>query len=96
MPNNYKKKRVESSSANAEGDRGLLQSLKEIQESTRERRAQMDDMDFNFALEVAGRLRRLSPKLNAFAKLQIQQLLFDIEFQEDSNELAYQGNGYNF
>ena len=79
-----------------EEDKALLQSLKEIQETARERRAQKDDMDFNFALEVAGRLKRLPPRQNAFAKLQIQQLLFSVEFQETQNETPYQDSPYHF
>ena len=63
-----------------EGDKALLDSLKEIQDNARERRTKKEDMDLNFALEVAGRLRRLPPRQNACAKLQIQQLLFSIEF----------------
>ena len=49
-------------------------------------------MDANFALEVAGRLRRLPTRQNAFAKLQIQQLLFNIEFHPESAEPAYQAD----
>ena len=72
-----------------EADRALVQSLKELQESSRERRtAQKADMDINFALEVAGRLKRLPPRKNAYVKLQIKQLLFYVEFPDnDSDEL---------
>ena len=45
-------------------------------------------MDINFGLEVAGRLKRLTPRQNAIAKLQIQQVLFNIEFQGPGNELV--------
>ena len=92
-----KRKRIDSA---GEVDKALLQSLKDIQESSRERQAQKENMDLNFGLEVAGRLRRLPPKQNAFAKLQIQQLLFSIEFQDSSNDYhnyySYQENAYQF
>ena len=89
-----KRKRVDS--ASGEVDRALLQSLKDIQESMHQRRVQKEDMHLNFALEVAGRLRRLPPRKNAFVKLQIQQLLFSVEFQdsETADELLCQGNAY--
>ena len=49
-----------------EGDKALVESLREIQEASRQRRAQKEDMDTNFALEVAGRLKRLPPRQNAY------------------------------
>ena len=58
----------------------LIKSLEVIQANAHERRSQKEDMDYNFAMEIAGRLRRLSPQCNAYAKLHIQQLLFNIEF----------------
>ena len=78
------------------GDKALVESLREIQEASRQRRAQKDDLDTNdtnytndldtnFALEVAGRLKRLPPRQNAYAKLKIQQLLFEIEFSEQES-----------
>ena len=75
-----KRKLVDSASRQV--DKALLQSLQYIQESAHECQARKEDMDLNFALEVAGWLRRLPPRQNAFAKLQIQQLPFNIEFQE--------------
>ena len=54
-----KKRRMDSA---GEGDKALLESLKEIQDNARERRTKKEDMDLNFALEVAGRLRRLPPR----------------------------------
>ena len=42
-------------------------------------------MDTNFCLEVAGRLKRLAPKENAFVKLKIQQLLFEVEFANNAS-----------
>ena len=90
------KKKAKIETAMGEGEKALLQSLKEIQETARGRRTQKEDMDANFALEVAGRLRRLPPKQNAYAKLQIQQLLFSIEFHQESAEPAYQVNSYQY
>ena len=66
LPPRRKKAKVDMA---IEGDKLLLKSLKEIQEAARERQAQKDDMDMNFALEVAGRLRRLPPRQNAYVKL---------------------------
>ena len=63
-----------------ECDKILVQSLKDIHERSLQRSIQKEDLDTNFCLEVAGRLKRLSPKDNAFAKMTIQQLLFEIEF----------------
>ena len=67
------------------GDNMLVKSLQEIQERARERRAE-EDMDLNFALEIAGRLKRLNPRQNAYVKLQVQQLLFNVEFGQDTVE----------
>ena len=75
--------------------RAFFQTLKELQESARERRGQKEDMDFNFALEVAGRLKRMTPRQNALANLQIQQLLFNIEFPGQQVE-SYHVNVYEF
>ena len=58
VPPRRKKAKVDTA---IEGDKFLVQSLKEIQETARERRAQKEDMGTNFALEVAGRLKRLPP-----------------------------------
>ena len=68
-----------------ECDKLLVQSLKDIQERSHQRQAQRDDMDTNFCLEVAGRLKRLAPKENAFVKLKIQQLLFEVEFANNAS-----------
>ena len=74
----------------------LVKSLQEIQERARERRAEKDDMDLNFALEIAGRLKRLNPRQNAYVKLQVQQLLFNVEFGQDTVEPYYQHDPYQF
>ncbi|KAL5460196.1 hypothetical protein EMCRGX_G033624 [Ephydatia muelleri] len=63
-----------------ECDKLLVQSLKEISDRAMQRQVQKDDMDASFCQEVAGRLKRLSPKDNALAKMKIQKFLFDIEF----------------
>ena len=68
-----------------ECDKLLVQSLKDIQERSHQRQAQRDDMDTNFCLEVAGRLKRLAPKENAFVKLKIQHLLFEVEFANNAS-----------
>ena len=60
----------------------IIQSLRDIQETAQQRRTQKEDMDANFCLEIAGRLKRLEPRKNAYAKLQIQKLLYDVEFSE--------------
>ena len=70
----------------------LIKSLQEMQESVRERRAQKEDMDLNFALEIAGRLRRLPPRQNAYVKLQIQQLLFNVEFPSEHEPTYHQSS----
>lgn len=69
----------------AEGDRVLVESLREIQEPSQQRRALKEDIDANFGMEVAGRLKSLHPKQNALAKLKIQQILFDMEFGEQDS-----------
>ena len=79
-----------------EEDKFLVKSLKEIQETACERRAQKEDMDTNFALEVAGRLKRLSPRQNAYMKLQIQQLLFNVEFPQDTDVPIYQNTYHQY
>ena len=61
-----------------------MQSLKEISDRAMQRQIQKDDMDASFCQEVAGRLKRLSPKDNALAKMKIQKLLFDTEFPGSS------------
>ena len=78
-----------------DGDRALIQSLKDLQDGARDRRRHKEDMDFNFALEVAGRLKRMTPRQNALAKLQIQQLLFNIEFSEENSDETLYGNHQN-
>ena len=59
--------------------------MKDIQERSHQRQAQGEDMDTNFCPEVAGRLKRLAPKENAFVKLKIQQLLFEVEFANNAS-----------
>ncbi|KAL5510324.1 hypothetical protein EMCRGX_G005852 [Ephydatia muelleri] len=71
-----------------ECDELLVQSLKDIQERSHQRQAQRDDMDTNFCLEVAGRLKRLAPKENAFVKLKIQHLLFEVEFANNASAMV--------
>ena len=75
----YSSSRVsqESKNIDVEWDKVLVESLCEVQKASSARRAQMET---TFALEVAGRLKRLPPKDNAYAKLQIQEILFDIKF----------------
>ena len=80
LPPRRKKARMD-----VEGDKALVESLREIQEASRQRRAQKEDMDTNFALEVAGRLKRLPLRQNAYVKLKIQQLLFEIEFSQQES-----------
>ena len=93
-PPQRKKAKVD---AEAEVDKMLIKSLQEIQDKACERRSQKDDnMDLNFALEIAGRLRRLSPQQNAYVKLQIQQLLFSVEFSQDTVEPTYHQSQYQF
>ena len=43
---------------------------------------QMDDEEF-FGRHIGAALRRLSPKQKALAKLQIEQVLVNIEFPND-------------
>ena len=92
-----KRKRAENAE---DGDKALIQSLNRIQESARERRQQKEDLDINFGLEAAGRLKRLTPRQNALAKLQIQQVLFDTEFKgpgnDEVNPSPYHTNAYEF
>ena len=63
-----------------ECDKILVQLMKDKHERSLQRSLQKEDLDTTFYLEVAGRLKRLSSKDNAFAKMKIQQMLFDIEF----------------
>ena len=73
-----------------------MQTLQELKERGRERQSQKEDMDVNFGLEVAGRLKRLKNRQNALAKLKIQQVLFNREFQGEDGQQPYCGNQFEF
>ena len=60
-------------------------SLITVQETSHQCHVQKQDMDTNFGLEVAGRLKRLPPGQNAYMKFKIQQLLFGIEFSQQKS-----------
>ena len=60
---------IEKAKVDNECDKIIIQSLREIQEIAQQRRTQKEDMDANFCLEVAGRLKRLEP---CYVKLEIR------------------------
>ena len=68
-------------------DVAILKSLKQIEER-RERREEMRgqrevlDEEDHFACQIATTLHRLPDRRRALAKIQIQQLLFNLEFSE--------------
>lgn len=45
-----------------------------------------EDIDLNFALELAGCLKRLTQQ-NAWIKLQIYQLLFSVDFADSFDKI---------
>ena len=68
-----------------EVDENILKRLKEIGEA-REKRSKdqrVDDADY-FSKQVASILRRLPLRKQVMAKIQIQQMLYNIEFCEES------------
>ena len=68
-----------------EVDENILKRLKEIEEA-REKRSKhqrVDDAD-HFSKQVASTLRRLLLCKQVMAKIQIQQMLYNIEFCEES------------
>ena len=77
-------------------DRVLIQSIQSLQECSRERQSHKEDIDVNFGLEVAGHMKRIIKRQNAIAKIQIQQFLFDIEFQGEGDQPPYHGNQFEF
>ena len=93
VPPRRKKAKVDTA---IEEDKFLVKSLQEIQETAREHRAQKEDTHTNFALEVAGRLKRLPPRQNAYMKLHIQQLLFNVEFPQDIDVPTYQNTYHQY
>ena len=61
-------------------DEMLINSIKTIQERRQEKHSRQLNEETHFGLQVAETLRRFSPKQKALAKLQIDQVLFNIEF----------------
>lgn len=45
-----------------------------------------EDEEFHFCMNVAERLRKLSPRSNRKAQMKIQALLFEIEFPDSDSE----------
>ena len=86
---------MEKEGKNGHGDRRQV-ACKIPKRNSREHRAQKEDMDTNFVLEVAGRLKKLSPRQNAYLKLQIQQLLVNVEFPQDIAEPTYQNEHHQY
>lgn len=70
------------SAANSTASSNMDHSQSSRQNSKYSNQSQQSDPDERFLLSCAPILKRLSNKKNALARLKIQQLLFDIEFDE--------------
>ena len=64
-------------------DAMLIQTLQNLEKGTNERKeAEETDGDICFCKSLVPILKGFSPKKNRYDKMKIQQLLFDIEFDE--------------
>jgi hypothetical protein len=81
-------------------DLAMLDSLKEIQANIVSKATSEQDPDMSFCVDVASRLRKLSPPQNALAKLRIQEVLYQIEYPvvppQPSGTQSHPGPAYNF
>jgi hypothetical protein len=63
-----------------EVDELLVKSLHSLQES---KKAKIDDEEGHYGEQIAATLRRFTPRQKALAKMKIQELLFNIEFESE-------------
>ena len=63
-----------------EVDDVILGTLKSLQERRRGKDQQQCDEEGHFGQQIAATLRRFTPRQKALAKLQIEQVLFSVEF----------------
>lgn len=83
-------------------DELLVKSLYSLQDSKKAKTEQMDEEE-HYGQQIAHSLRRLNPRQKALAKIKIQELLFNIEFNPDppaptpynSTESNYPNNHYH-
>ena len=61
-------------------DEMLITSIKNLRERQQDKQKRQLDEETHFGLQVAETLRRFSSKQKALAKLQIDQVLFNVEF----------------
>ena len=56
-----------------------MKSLNSLQDSKKARRDDLDE-EGHYGQQIAATLRRFTPRQKAIAKMKIQQMLFDVEF----------------
>ena len=76
------KKKIKTSNSNEMEDL-IVSSLKNLQERRRERVC-LDEAG-HFGHQIAATLRRFTPRQMALAKLQIEQVLFNVEFPVETS-----------
>ena len=80
-----------------DGDGALLECLSSIETRRQERQKAKDmDPDTHFAMDIAARLRRLSPRDNAIAKMKLLEVLTNIEFPPEQYTHASNYTGPNY
>lgn len=73
-------------------EEAILENLKGLQE----RRESLSLEDELFGRQIAATLQRLEPRKKAMAKMQIQHLLFSLEFEDPAGHSTPYMSPYNF
>ena len=79
-----KRKAVKSPTPADDVDAALVDSVRGLHELAKSRTSATPGPDVNFCLEIADRLKSFPRHKNAFAKMRIQQVLYEVEFGEET------------
>ena len=65
-------------------DLAMLESIKDIQAMAKDSSVSQNDPDISFCMDLASRLKKMPAQKNAFAKMQLQSLMYSLEYGQST------------